>query len=214
MKICTCVVVASLAGSVQAQSLAISITPDITVAGIGDTVTWTIRAELLNPLQGEVIRAVVSDFGFDLDHGGDTDLSILNNEFQPAFDSTFFGPAADGVVSGDSIIGAVGVNTLPPLNNPSGPDDSNPLLIYTYQTTVTGGNARIIEPSLTLVGQISGAYIGTPFDQVFFYQLADGSPGTVPFSIDPGQVAVVPGPGVLMIAGGAGLLGFRRRRMG
>jgi len=212
MKNAACVVLVSLAGSASAQSLAISISPDITMAAQGDTVTWTIRAELLNPLQGEVIRAVVSDFGFDLDHGGDTGLTIGSNEFQPAFDSTFFGPAVDGVVSGDSIIGAVGVNTLPPLNNPSGPDDSNPLLIYTYQTTVMDSTARVIEPNLTLVGQISGAYVSAPFDNVFFYQLADGSPGTVPFSIDAGQVFVVPAPGVLSLAGFGCLALVRRHR--
>jgi len=172
----------ALAGSASAQTeLLVYVAPDRATAVLGETVTWTVMAELLNPDPNKTILAVVSDFGFDLSFGSETGIDISNNWFRPAFVSDFFGPPDPGDVVGNQIIDALGVNVLPPLNNPGGPDSSNPLAIYSFDTLITDGTPREVSAFVTLNGQISGAYTGSPFPDVFFYQNADGSPGTVPF---------------------------------
>lgn len=205
------------AGSVSAQTeLLIASYPDRATAGLGDTVTWTIVAELLNPDPTKTIHATVSDISFDLSHRGDTGIQIVNNSFQPAFDSDFFGPANPGVVSGDSIVGAAGSNTISPLNNPGGPDSSNPISIYTYQTIITDDSPRQVIADIGIIGQFGGAYEGAPFPEVFQYQDALGNPGDIPFVfpvlLNYPHVQIVPAPmsASLLVLAGAGAV--RRRR--
>lgn len=178
----------------------------------GDTTSVTLMAELLSP--SATVLAVVSDMGFDLTFGGSSGLIISNNEFNPAFDSDFFGPAADGVVSGDSIIGAQGSNTLPPLNNAGGPDSSNPLVVYSFDVTAPDDpNVGVFLAQLTLTGQITGAYTGSPFPNILIYQDAMGNPGDTPWSVVGfPSITVVPAPASGLALIGLGALTSRRRR--
>ncbi len=167
------------------------------VAG-GDAL-YSIEAMLLNPTS--TIRAIISDLDFTIDW---TDLRDF--QYNPAFDSTFFGPATVSVTP--TQINFSGANTLPPLNNPGGPDSSNPLQIATF----VGDDfsfVPFITPQLTINGQLSGAYVDTPFDNVFFYQNADGSPGTVPFRV---YFDYIPAPASVALLGFAGIATMRRRR--
>ncbi|PHQ79054.1 MAG: hypothetical protein COB69_08735 [Phycisphaera sp.] len=201
------------ASSVPAQTnLVISINADTTTALPGDTVGFTIVAELLNPTG--VVLAVIADMGFGLSFGG-TDLIISNNQFTDSFDSDFFGPAADGVVSGDSIIGALGTNTLPPLDNAGGVDSSNPLLIYTFDVTVPLNTTQTSYSisDFALNGQVTGAYEGVPFPAILFYQDAQGNPGDTPWSLGGNQgFQVIPAPTSGLVLLGASLAATRRRR--
>ena len=67
----------------------------------GESVHWQLWAELYEP-QDEIL-ATVSNIAFSLTFGGVPSLSITDNDFSTAFDSTFFGPADDGTVSFDTI---------------------------------------------------------------------------------------------------------------
>ncbi|GAB5496288.1 MAG: hypothetical protein Phyf2KO_13680 [Phycisphaerales bacterium] len=214
-----CAVAASSAAHAQ-TSLEFRFEQNVYSALPGETVSVTLMAELLNPT-GTVLAAV-ADMGFNLTFGG-TDLTIENNEFAPAFDSDFFGPANDGVVSGDSIIGALGGNTLPPLNNAGGPDSSNPLTIYSFDVVIPSNPQQstyyMVESGFELAGQVTGAYAGTPFPTILTYQDAQGNPGNTPYSFNDFLpldiiliIDVVPAP-----SSSAALIGFaaiaaRRRR--
>lgn len=197
------------------ERLVLSVVPEPAVAYPGDTVTWTFYAELENPDPNETIEAVVSTISFDLSHSDTAGLVISNNSFQPAFDSVFFGPADDGVVAGTQILGASGLNTIPPLNNPGGPDSQNPLPIYTYDTLITDPTPRTILAYPTIIGQFDGAYAGDPFSEILIYQNADGSPGSIPFSGPPllfqPYLTVIPAPSTLS-ALTLGTLAFVRRQ--
>ena len=167
------------------------------VAG-GDAL-YSIDAMLLNPTS--TIRTIISDLDFTIDW---TDMRDF--QYNPAFDSAFFGPASVSVTP--TQINFSGTNTLPPLNNPGGPDGSNPLHIATF----VGDDfsfVPFIVPQLTINGQLSGAYVGTPFDNVFFYQNADGTPGTVAFTA---YFDYIPAPATLAMIPLAGAVGLRRRR--
>ena len=177
-------VLASVAGSVSAQT---ELVLCLNWAGNG---RYDLTAELLNPTG--TIRTIISDLSFTI--GG---YGFANFTYNPAFDSTFFGPATVSVTSTE--INFSGTNTLPPLNNPGGPDSSNPLYIASFDS--------MYFDSFTINGQFSGAYVGTPFDNVFFYQNANGSPGSVPFS-----VCIIPAPASATLMGLAGFAAMRRRR--
>ncbi len=180
---------ASTAGA-QDTHLVVHVKADRAVALLGESVRWEIWAELFNPTG--VISATVSDMAFSLDFGGQPELSISDNAWNPAFNSVFFGPANPGTVSDDRIDGASGTNTLPPLNNPGGPDSSNPLFCYGFTMNHDASFSNQYTPSLTIHGQFSGAYVGSPFHQVFFYQSASG--GTVPFRVVYDTISYIPAP--------------------
>lgn len=153
---------------------------------------WLLWAELENPT-GNVL-ATVSDLGFTL-----AGSNISNFEYNSAFDSTFFGDADVSVTS--DRVDFRGGNTLPPLNNPGGPDSSNPLEIATFR-------ADVID-SFDLVGQVTGAYVSSPFPEIIIFQNADGSPGETPwcyFSL------CTPTPGTAVMLGIASSFAARRRR--
>ncbi|RNC82305.1 MAG: hypothetical protein ED559_11135 [Phycisphaera sp.] len=208
-----CAVAASTAAHAQTE-LSIYFDVSQAVAAPGDIVTYTIMAELLNPT-GTVL-ATVADIGFNLSMSGD-DLTIQNNDFSPAFDSDFFGPANDGVVSGDAIIGALGGNTLPPLNNAGGPDSSNPLTIYSFDVVVPANPAQASYrlEVFELVGQVTGAYTGVPFPIILTYQDAQGNPGDTSVSFQNSiftEFQIIPAPSSGLALLGLGALAARRRR--
>lgn len=212
-------VLVAAAGATSAQTeLLLSVVPDQETATLGDIVTWTVVAELLNPDPNKTILATVAEIDFDLSFGSETGLQISNNNFLPAFDSDFFGPADDGQVVGNQIVGADGFNTVPPLNNGGGPDSSNPLMIYTFDTLITDDTPRTFGAYLSITGQFVGAYEGTEFPDVFFYQMADGSPGTVPYGFPPLlhfptlTIVPIPAPASASLLGVGALAAFRRRR--
>ncbi|GAB5496195.1 MAG: hypothetical protein Phyf2KO_12750 [Phycisphaerales bacterium] len=153
---------------------------------------WAMTAELENPT-GTVIAAI-ADLGFTL-----TGSNISNFQHNTAFDSDFFGPATVSVTS--TQVDFIGSNTLPPLNNASGPDSSNPLLIATFQADSLD--------SFDLVGQVTGAYTGVPFPEILFYQNADGSPGTTTWCVG---FYCTPTPGTATAIAIGGALLMRRRR--
>ena len=180
---------AGIALSAQGQSLDFLVAP----TGIGSQ--WSISATLSNPT-GTIV-AIISDLGFRL-----TGFEVRNFQYNPAFDSTFFGPATVNI-SGNTIE-FYGTNTLPPLNNAGGPDGSNPLQIATFDL-VSYGNW--FDNSLELLGQVTGAYSGAPFPDVFFYQYADGSPGEVEWN-----AGFIPAPATGSLVALAGFAAMRRRR--
>ena len=213
MKIRTLVLAAAAvnitAAAVAEPNLVLHLVPDEHVIEVGGSVDWHLWAELNEPAGN--ILAAVSEISFSLDFGFGSDqvITLSNNAFQPAFDSTFFGPADDGTVINDTIVGASGINALPPLNNTCGPDSSNPLLIYSFTMThIPFSGEGIFTPQLTIQGQMTGAYTGTPIPDDFFYQRADGT-SEVPFSIEIGTV-IIPAP----TSGAVALIGLAliRRR--
>lgn len=185
MKTFAALVAAGVAASASAQSLDINIVE-------GPAGSWTASA-VLNAPTG-TIRAVISDLAFTMNGAG-----IANFSYNSAFDSTFFGAAT--VTASATQVNFSGTNTLPPLNNPGGPDSSNPLSIATF-------NASSVS-SFTVNGQMTGAYVAAPFDNVFFYQNANGTAGTVPFSVN---IVPVPAPASAALLGLGGLAAIRRRR--
>lgn len=148
-------------------------------------------AELLNPTG--TLLAAVSDFGIRIEGWGFSDF-----QYNPAFDSDFFGPAR--VFQDSNTIEFIGTNTLPPLNNAGGPDSSNPLHIGSFELD---GRVTNVE----LVGQVTGAYSGIPFPEILTYQNADGSPGTTDYTI-----FCFPSPGSASLLAFAGIAAIRRRR--
>ncbi|RNC81487.1 MAG: hypothetical protein ED559_06755 [Phycisphaera sp.] len=150
-------------------------------------------AKLVNP-EGEVLAAV-ADLGFRLE-GWD----LRNFEYNPAFDSDFFGDAT--VTASSTSIDFLGGNTLPPLNNTDGPDSSNPLFLFSVEGNLTG---------FELVGQVTGAYApagGSPFPTILTYQDANGNQGDTPYDID----FCFPSPGSASLLAFAGIAAVRRRR--
>lgn len=157
-----------------------------------DGIRYHLGAQLLNP-EGPVL-AVIADIGFTF-----TGNDFANVEYNPAFDSEFFGDA-DLTVTGTSI-DFVGGNTLPPLNNPGGPDSSNPLHIMSFDA--------VSVHTFTLVGQVTGAYEGSLFPSILTYQNADGTAGDTPYSF---PFFCVPAPGVAPVVAFVGFAAARRRR--
>ncbi len=186
MKTFAVLVAAGVAASASAQ------TEMVVCVQEGPLGSWTVTAELSNPTG--TLRAAVSDLAFTMNGTG-----IANFSYNSAFDSTFFGPAA--VTTSATQVTFSGTNTLPPLNNPGGPDSSNPLSIASFDAASVG--------SFVINGQFSGAYVGVPFDNVFFYQNANGTAGTVPFRVD---IKPVPAPASAALLGLGGLAAIRRRR--
>ena len=213
-----CAVAASSAAHAQTE-LVFDFQQSASQAAPGESVTITLVAELMNPT-GTVLAAV-ADMGFNLSFGG-TDLIIENNEFEPSFDSDFFGPANDGVVSGDSIIGALGGNTLPPLNNAGGPDSSNPLTIYSFDVVIPMNPQQssydLPLSGFELAGQVTGAYTGVPFPTILTYQDAQGNPGDTAYSVNHLlngsilSIGVIPAPSSGLALFGLGAMTARRRR--
>ncbi|GAB5495251.1 MAG: hypothetical protein Phyf2KO_03310 [Phycisphaerales bacterium] len=151
---------------------------------------WHLNAELMNP-EG-VVLAAVADLGLTI--GG---VNFSNVEYNPAFDSDFFGDA-DLTVTGTSI-DFLGGNTLPPLDNAGGTDSSNPLHIMSF-------DADSVE-SVSLVGQVTGAYTGSPFPTILTYQDAQGNAGDTPYKF------CIPAPGSALLLGLACTVTVRRRRL-
>ncbi|MFI4871567.1 MAG: hypothetical protein ACIARQ_07120 [Phycisphaerales bacterium JB061] len=198
------------AGSAAAQTeLLLSIRADEDVVVLGGSVNYTISAELLNPT-GPILATIV-DFGFDLTFGS-PNLTITNNEFTSSFDSDFFGPADDGTVTGDTILDAHGQNGIPPFNSSGGPDSSNPIEIYNFTLTQTTPDTALYFPTFVLNGQISGSYENSPLPIVFYYQDANGNPGSVPVRVVADSVVFVPAPASGLALLGLGTIATRRRR--
>lgn len=199
------VLAAALAVPAAAEPhLVLRLIADEQVIAPGDSVNWQIWAELFEPEQN--IFATVAALDFSLTFGGHPSLSIVANEFAPAFDSPLLGPADDGTVVGDSITGASGFQALPPLTNPGGPDSSNPLFIYSFIMVHNGdGGGEMYSPIMS-ISLMTGAY-DAPFPIPFDYTDA-GGPG-VPFTIIADTVYNVPAPATALAL--LGLIATRRR---
>lgn len=183
------VTIISATSAAAEPHLNLYITADEHVIAPGDSVNWQIWAELIEPEQP--VLATVVNFSFSLTFGGVSSLNITDNNFSTAFDSTFVGPADDGTVIGDAIFGAEGVNMIPPLNNPGGPDSSNPLFIYSFTMIHNGdGGGEMYTPELSITS-MSGAY-DTPVPIEFAYTNGTG-PG-VSFNVVADTVYNVPPP--------------------
>ncbi len=176
---------ALMAGATQGQYLEIVI--EEVSPGFG-----VITAQLFEP--AGVIRAVISDLAFTMRGEG-----FSNFSYNPAFDSAFFGPATVSVTPTEIYFG--GANTLPPLTNPGGPDSINPLHIASFNAT----DVEWFSPN----GQMTGAYVRSPFDDVFFYLNAFG--GDVPFEIII-RGWDIPAPASVAVIGFGWIAALRRRR--
>ena len=154
--------------------------------------SWTMTAELENPTG--TILAVISDLGFVM-----TGSDFANFSYNSAFDSDFFGPATVNVSAGQ--VDFLGGNTIPPLNNAAGTDDSNPLAIATFDATTVD--------SFAFVGQVGGAYTGVPFPVTFVYQDANGNLGDTAYRV---EIKPIPAPASAALLGLGGLAAARRRR--
>jgi hypothetical protein len=156
-------------------------------------VDWVLSARLHNPVS--TVLATIADLGFTF-----TGSNIANFEYNPSFDSDFFG-AADVTVTSSSV-DFLGGNTLPPLNNAGGVDSSNPLHIASF----TADN--VDQFSFALVGQVTGAYVGTPFPSILTYQNADGSAGDTRVFFD----FCIPSPSSASLLAIGSLAALPRRR--
>lgn len=157
---------------------------------------YGITAELTNPTG--TILAAISDLSFTVDQ-----TNIHNFQYNPAFDSDFFGPALVDITP--TGLTFTGTNTLPPLNNPGGTDSSNPLQIATFEADDFHLSSL---PTITILGQLTGAYSGVPFPEILVYQNADGSPGDVPFRA---FFSYIPAPSSASLLCLGGLAAARRR---
>lgn len=169
-------------GSAQTY-LELCITPDTSFR-------WHLTAELINP-EGTVL-ATVADLGFTM-----SGSNFSNVEYNSAFDSEFFGDA--DLTVGFASIDFLGGNTLPPLNNAGGPDSSNPLHIMSF-------DADSVD-SFRLVGQVTGAYVGSPFPTILTYQDALGNAGNTPYTF-----LCIPAPGSASLLAIVCVAATRRRR--
>lgn len=183
MKTFAALVAAGVAASASAQTEMIVCVEEVSLG------SWNITAELVNP--ENTLIAAVADLAFTMNGAG-----IANFSYNSAFDSDFFGPAS--VTTTPTSVNFSGANTLPPLANAGGPDSSNPLQIATF--------TAVDLSSFTVNGLLTGAYVGTPFDEVFIYQNLDGSPGTVEYNW------CIPAPASVTLLGFAGIAAVRRRR--
>lgn len=185
MKTFAALIAAGVATSASAQTeLCVTIQPT------GNGSEWSITAELLNPTGS--LRAAIADLGFVMNGEG-----FGNFSYNSAFDSDFFGAATVSVTG--TQVDFLGGNTLPPLNNAGGPDGSNPLAIATFDADSVS--------SFAFVGQVTGAYVGSPFDTILIYQDALGAAGDTPY-----QIKIVPAPASAALLGLGGLAAVRRRR--
>lgn len=150
---------------------------------------WTLIAELFNPQ--DTVLTTIADLGFTMSGSG-----FSNVDYNPAFDSDFFGDADLTVTP--TTVDFRGGNTLPPLNNAGGPDSSNPLYIMSFEADSL--------QSFDLVGQVTGAYVGTPFPIILTYQNALGEPGDTPYTV------CIPAPASASFLAIAGAAAIRRRR--
>lgn len=180
---------AAIAASASAQT---ELVIDICEPTLGH---WVATAYLFNP-ESEVL-ATIADLEFEL--GG---TGFDNFRYNPAFDSEFFGPA--DVLSLHNRVEFRGFNALPPLNNHGGPDSSNPLVLFEL-------DAHTID-SFSLVGQVNGAYVNSPFPTIITYQTSSGAPGDVPYLIRIFSFSCLPTPGSFTVLGFALPLGMRRQR--
>lgn len=131
---------------------------------------YYVTADLQNP-EHEVL-AVLADFQFMI-----TGENITTFVYNDAYDSVFFGPA-EVTITATSVVFRGG-NVLPPLNNPDGPDPTNPLHLFTLYADDLN--------SFELLGQNTGAYVpapGSPFPRILTYQNASGAPGDTSFEIN------------------------------
>lgn len=186
MKTFAALVAAGVAASASAQ------TELCIIAETSDGTNWSLYAELLNPT-GTVLAAI-SDLGFTM--AGE---NFANFSYNSAFDSDFFGAATVSVSA--SSVDFLGGNTLPPLNNAGGPDSSNPLQIATFTAD------SVDELGFVLNGQVTGAYVSSPFPIILTYQTATGGAGDTPWSFK-----VIPAPASAALLGLGGLAAVRRRR--
>ncbi len=157
--------------------------------------SWEVYGELHNPQS--VIDAAVWDLHFVLEGSG-----LSNFSYNTAFDTDYFGPPS--IMLSPSVIEFEGLNPGGPLHNADGPDSSNPLYLVSFSADSVS--------NFDLVGQNSGSYVATdsfPLGMIFFYQLVNGSPGTVPFRI---EINPIPTSGTGAVAGLIGLQLLRRRR--
>ena len=148
---------------------------------------WAITAELLNPT--DTISAVVNEFHFII---GGTNISGFSS-------NPLFNVYIEDVTP--TQIDYAGTNLVPPLNTPPQPDSSNPLMMGTFAADSVA--------SIDVVGTLTGAYEDVPFANIFFYQNADGTPGSVTFEAN---ITPIPTPGSLALLGLGGLVVVRRRR--
>lgn len=155
---------------------------------------WIATARLVDPEHD--ILAVITDLGFTMSGEG-----FSNFNYNPAFDSDFFGPADVEITNTE--LSFLGGNTIPPLNNDGGPDSSNPLHLFTVEATAIN--------RFDIVGYFGGAYVDSPFPDVFTYQTASGMQGEVPYEIRM-QPFCVPSPGAVTVIGLTVPFALRRRR--
>lgn len=155
---------------------------------------WTVTAELLNPDPDKDLLAVVSMFYVSMDGSGFDSLNYNNQ-----FDSDFAGPIT--VIVEDDYVEFWGYQWLPPANNADGPDSSNPLWAFSFEAD------RV--DSLDFIGDVNGAYAGSPFPEVFYFHHPDGSPADFGYTI---EINPIPSPGTIALIGVSGYWCLRGRR--
>jgi len=151
---------------------------------------WDARAQLHDPA-GDIL-VIISRLEFELNGIGISDFA-----YNDSFDSTIWGPAT--VSTSEERVYFSGINALPPLSNTFGVDGRNPLPLATFDAASVS--------DFTFIGGINGAYRGSPFNQVFWYQNSDGTPGTVPFQI---RIIPIPSPATSTAVLAVGALAMRR----
>ena len=127
--------------------------------------TWTITAELLNPNPNKVILAVVGQFMFSMEGYGFDGL-VYNEQF----DSVFAGPTSIFVTN--TYVEFWGNQWLPPLNNPDGPDSSNPFWVLSF-------DADSVD-HFEFLENATGAYVGSSLPEVFTYYRQDVEINPIP----------------------------------
>ena len=201
MKYCpvitTCLIVAVTSPATAEPLLFVHVEANKEVIAPGDSVDWHIWAELVNP-EREVMT-VLSAIDLSIFFEDQDDIVLSNYQLTSSFQSNF-GFHNGNRDTNNSITGIYGYNHIAPLNNPGGPDRSNPISLYTFTMTQDGTlGTSGYQPIIRFDEQPIGYFFEEPFHVPIRYT-PNFSGGDVRYVIEYDTVYLVPAPATALLA--------------